>query len=257
MVEAITQGLERGRSQTDIARELGLSPSTVSRHARLLGYRRRTRTTRFDWHEIRAFYEAGHTVRECQARFGFSNGAWDAAAARGDVTPRTDSHSRIPGGSRQAVAALLTEGLTLAAIARKLGLSRSAISHHARKLGIAPDERCNRRYDWAEIQRYHDAGYSARECKDRFGFSSKTWHDARERGVLLTRPAAAPLDAYVIRGRKVGRGHLKKRLIAAGLKENRCEICGIDAWLGQPLSLALHHVNGDGTDNRLGNLQLL
>jgi 5-methylcytosine-specific restriction endonuclease McrA len=50
---------------------------------------------------------------------------------------------------------------------------------------------------------------------------------------------------------------LKGRLIAAGLKENRCEACGLTEWLGRPLSMALHHVNGDGLDNRIENLQLL
>lgn len=37
----------------------------------------------------------------------------------------------------------------------------------------------------------------------------------------------------------------------------RCEKCGLDEWRGSPLSLALHHVNGDRHDNRLANLQLL
>jgi ribosomal protein S27AE len=46
-------------------------------------------------------------------------------------------------------------------------------------------------------------------------------------------------------------------LFAAGLKENRCERCGLTEWLGRPLSMALHQVNGDGRDNRLENLQLL
>jgi hypothetical protein len=41
------------------------------------------------------------------------------------------------------------------------------------------------------------------------------------------------------------------------LKRNACETCGIDRWRGKPLAMALHHVNGDGLDNRLENLQLL
>jgi Zn finger protein HypA/HybF involved in hydrogenase expression len=45
--------------------------------------------------------------------------------------------------------------------------------------------------------------------------------------------------------------------LAEGLKESRCERCGIDSWLGEPLSMALHHINGDGLDNRLENLALL
>ena len=44
--------------------------------------------------------------------------------------------------------------------------------------------------------------------------------------------------------------------MATGLKDNRCELCGIDSWRGEPLSLALHHVNGDPNDNRLVNLEL-
>ena len=28
-------------------------------------------------------------------------------------------------------------------------------------------------------------------------------------------------------------------------------------WLGKPLSMALHHVNGEGADNRLENLMML
>jgi 5-methylcytosine-specific restriction endonuclease McrA len=41
------------------------------------------------------------------------------------------------------------------------------------------------------------------------------------------------------------------------MKVNQCEACGISTWLGAPLTLALHHVNGDRLDNRLENLQLL
>lgn len=55
----------------------------------------------------------------------------------------------------------------------------------------------------------------------------------------------------------MSRSHLKLRLLAAGLKEHRCEECGATDWRGRPLSMALHHVNGDGLDNRLENLQLL
>ncbi len=58
-------------------------------------------------------------------------------------------------------------------------------------------------------------------------------------------------------GRRTGRGHLKARLIAAGLKQDRCERCGISTWMDRSLSMHLHHKNGDGTDNRLPNLEFL
>jgi HNH endonuclease len=54
-----------------------------------------------------------------------------------------------------------------------------------------------------------------------------------------------------------GRFNLKLRLIKEGLKQNCCERCGLSEWRGGALTLALHHVNGERTDNRLGNLQLL
>jgi Zn finger protein HypA/HybF involved in hydrogenase expression len=45
--------------------------------------------------------------------------------------------------------------------------------------------------------------------------------------------------------------------MAAGLKANECEECGLTEWRNRPLSMALHHINGDGQDNRLENLSLL
>lgn len=47
---------------------------------------------------------------------------------------------------------------------------------------------------------------------------------------------------------------LKKRLINEGLKENKCECCGI---CEENLVLELHHINGNHYDNRLENLQIL
>jgi hypothetical protein len=114
-----------------------------------------------------------------------------------------------------------------------------------------------RRYDWAEVQRFYDLGHSISECQARFGFARATLVDSARRGDLKTRPQGAPIDVYLVSGRRTNRTHLKQRLLAEGLKENRCERCGIESWLGEPLSIALHHVNGDGLDNRLENLLLL
>ena len=50
---------------------------------------------------------------------------------------------------------------------------------------------------------------------------------------------------------------LKNRLLKEGLKEHKCESCNNTEWLGEPISLELHHINGNPNDNRLENLQLL
>ena len=50
---------------------------------------------------------------------------------------------------------------------------------------------------------------------------------------------------------------LKKRLIREGVKENRCERCGITEWMDNDLIFELHHINGNNSDNRLENLILL
>lgn len=51
--------------------------------------------------------------------------------------------------------------------------------------------------------------------------------------------------------------HLRKRLINEGVKYEICESCGLTEWLGQKISLELHHINGDNCDNRIDNLQIL
>ncbi len=214
------------------------------------------RRKRHDWVAIRAYYEAGHSLGECRERFGISNGGWTRAVERGDVIARG---SRTPRTSqtRDAVARLLEAGHSQASVAKQLGCSPSTVSHHARGLGVPRQDKCARRYDWGAIQSYHDAGHSARQCMEEFGFCSQTWHSARERGDLVSRPAGAPIEDYLVAGRRVSRSHLKGRLVAGGLKKLECEECGLTEWRGRPLFLSLHHINGDAQDNRLDNLAVL
>lgn len=41
------------------------------------------------------------------------------------------------------------------------------------------------------------------------------------------------------------------------LRGHRCENCGLTEWLGLPINLEVHHIDGDRTNNELDNLQLL
>jgi DNA-binding CsgD family transcriptional regulator len=253
----ISELLDQGLSGLQIAGRLGVSHSTVSRVAARMGRRLApARGSHFDWFAIRQYYDAGHSIAECCRRFGISRGAWDRAVTRGDVVSRPKA-APPPSETRQAVERLLKQGMSQAEIARELRLSKATVAHHVRGLGIPPDERFTRRYDWAEVQRAHDGGLSALECCERFGFARATWSKAVATGRIQPRDRKIPLDELLVVGRKTSRGHLKRRLLEAGLKENRCEICGITRWMGKPVNMQLHHKNGDGSDNRLENLQLL
>lgn len=50
---------------------------------------------------------------------------------------------------------------------------------------------------------------------------------------------------------------LKIRLIREKYLDNKCAICGIDTWLGQPISLHLHHKDGRHNNHSIDNLELL
>ena len=94
--------------------------------------------------------------------------------------------------TREAVAALLAEKVPLAEIARRLGISKSTVSYHARRLGAPRDERGARRYDWAAIQAHYDRGHTVAECCEAFGFSTQTWSAAVRRGAVVARSRTIP-----------------------------------------------------------------
>ena len=67
-----------------------------------------------------------------------------------------------------------------------------------------------------------------------------------------------PLEEILVAGRSTSSSSkLKKRLIATGLKDWKCEICGLTEWNGEPIPLELDQVNGRSDDNRLENLRLV
>ncbi len=205
----------------EIAHRLGVARSTVGYHAG----------------ELRREADAAeHCQRRKRARRG--------PVATVDVT-------------RERVRGLLATGKTRAEVARTLGLARSTVTYHASRLGHDIDARCGRRYDWQEIRRFYEQGHSVHECRARFGFNMRSWHDAIQRGAIVARPPRIPLDQLLVAGPRRNRGHLKRRLFDAGLKTRRCETCGRSEWMNRPIPLALHHINGERHDNRLENLQIL
>jgi Zn finger protein HypA/HybF involved in hydrogenase expression len=66
-----------------------------------------------------------------------------------------------------------------------------------------------------------------------------------------------PLNEILVENSDYNSNKLRIRLLNEGIKESKCESCGLNEWLNKPIKLELHHVNGDNTDNRLKNLQIL
>jgi DNA-binding CsgD family transcriptional regulator/5-methylcytosine-specific restriction endonuclease McrA len=215
------------------------------------------RRRKHDWAAIREFYDADHSAGECQERFGVSRGAWHRAVARGDIVQRERSSRPERGVTRKRVKALVDEGLSQAEIAAALGVSRPTVCFHMRKLGVRAQPDFARRYHWPEIAAFYAAGHSFTECRVRFGFNRNAWADAIRRGVINPRPRAEPIELILAEGRRRNRTHVKARLLMADLKGAGCEECGLTEWRSSPISLELHHVNGQGEDNRLENLRLL
>lgn len=65
------------------------------------------------------------------------------------------------------------------------------------------------------------------------------------------------ISEYLSNRVKITSGKLRIKLLAEGLKENKCEICGITKWLGNPIVCQLHHIDGNNQNNNLENLQIL
>ena len=85
--------------------------------------------------------------------------------------------------------------------------------------------------------------------------TGKVWNQGeRYRPIKEARPLE---EILVERSSYVSTYHLKERLLKEGVKEHRCECCGNTEWMGEPIALELHHVNGVKDDLRMENLQIL
>lgn len=84
--------------------------------------------------------------------------------------------------------------------------------------------------------------------------TGKAWNQGKRYRQINS---SKPLEDILTENSYYSSYHLNKRLLKEGLKEHKCERCGRTEWEGQPIPLELHHINGDNTDNRLENLQML
>lgn len=162
-----------------------------------------------------------------------------------------------PGVMRVRVGELHRAGMSAIEISRRLGVRKSTVAYHLRRLGVPNDPRFARRYEWAGILKAYLGGAEFSDLQAAHGFSRVAFYEAAKRADVKLRSSVIPIEELLVLGRPTRREHLKRRLLSAGLKQNRCEECGIERWRGRKLTMQLHHVNGNGSDNRLANLQFL
>jgi Zn finger protein HypA/HybF involved in hydrogenase expression len=78
-------------------------------------------------------------------------------------------------------------------------------------------------------------------------------HMKGKKNIFITKP----LSEILVKNCEYSSNKLRKRLISEGLKEHRCECCGLDEWLGEPIPLELDHIDGDHYNNTIENLKIL
>ena len=80
------------------------------------------------------------------------------------------------------------------------------------------------------------------------------WAKNREGYVPSNKKA---ISDYLVRGKRISTSKIRKKLLSEGIKENKCENCGVSEWMDEELTIQLHHIDGDTFNNTLDNLQML
>ena len=65
------------------------------------------------------------------------------------------------------------------------------------------------------------------------------------------------LKEYLEQSKDIQSNKVRVKLLDEGLKEHKCECCGLTTWLNQPIPLELHHKDGNRYNNVLENFELL
>lgn len=200
------------------------------------------RAPRWTDDELRKAVAESRSLGEVSRRLGVGPGGGTYASLRRHIARLGIDSSHLPvvidgpvrplrSWTDDDLRAAVRDSFSIAGVLRRLGYTPSGGMH---------------RYISAQIRR--------REL-DTQHFTGQGWARGQQ---LPSGSRARPLaEILVAESTYLSSGALRRRLIKEGLKEPRCEICGIDTWRGQPLPLALDHINGDPIDNRLENLRIL
>lgn len=132
---------------------------------------------------------------------------------------------------KESFSKIVSESYSIAEVGRKLGLRQAGGTYST------------------------IAKYIKKYELDTSHFTGQCWNFEKAHSELTS---VIPLEDILKEGTNYKSHYLKLRLVEAGIKEYVCEKCGCDGtWQGEPITLELHHINGNHYDNRLENLQIL
>jgi Zn finger protein HypA/HybF involved in hydrogenase expression len=134
---------------------------------------------------------------------------------------------------------LVEEGLSTYKIAEKLGIGQSTVSKHLRKLGISTKAKSGPRLNL-----------------DNPNLLCKKCNQLKEKRNNRYCNKCSPGHRKVLEIDK-DTGPKTVRKILLEKRGATCERCHLDLWMGIPISLQVHHIDGNADNNTENNLQLL
>ena len=91
----------------------------------------------------------------------------------------------------------------------------------------------------------------------KWGIDYKGNQGGKGRKVNATKKSVLQLIKSIESGNDVNNSRLRDRLIEEGLKESKCELCGLEQWLDKPIQLELHHADFNHHNTEMNNLRIL
>ena len=173
------------------------------------------------------------------------------------------------------IVAMLLNGCKYSEICNTLGVAKSSVAYHARKLGLVRGSPIvQQRYDWTAVQANYDLGFCLAEVAENLSIKRSALSDGVRRGFLTVqrnrcckvarKSRLVSNDMLFTSDSNYDASLVKKRIITDSLLPYTCSAitCPLHKvehaeWAGAALVLHLDHVNGVRNDHRLVNLRWL